>query len=799
MDSGRSLPGQRRISALLGPTNTGKTHRAIERMLAWPSGMIGLPLRLLAREVYERVVERRGPEVAALITGEEKRIGADARYWICTVEAMPTDLPVAFFAVDEVQLAGDRHRGHTFTERLMHGRGTEETLFLGASTIAPLLQRLIPGIEIEGAERLSRLSWAGTRKLSSVPARSAVVAFSAEKVYEAAERLRAVHGGAAVVLGALSPRTRNAQVEMYQAGEVGHLVATDAIGMGLNMDLGHVAFTDVRKFDGRGFRELSSAEVAQIAGRAGRYRTDGTFGTIKAMGPLSPSMIEEVEQHRFPPLRRLYWRNVDLDFSDPDALLDSLQRSPPHRFLVQAFGEDDERTLSTLLHRDAIRRRVTSPEALQLLWDVCRIPDYRKTRTGAHAELLSHIVAHLLEDGALPDAFVAERIGRLDRTDGDIETLMSRIAWVRTWTFVAWQRGWTDDPARWQAESGQVEDRLSDALHHRLTARFVDRRVSWVVGGMDLEGEVSLEESEVSIGGLHVGTISGWSFVPDGGGLPRVVAQAVRKRLRTEVLEQLRLLLEAADDAIELDGSGQLSFRGAVIARMEPGPSVLEPRIRVRRTDLLEPAERERVRSRLDRWRDAWVEALFAAFERPDVAQLSPAARGLLHALRTSLGTIDRSEVEDNLEHLTAADRKALARLDVRLGAHTVYVQSLLRPAAQQARAHLWSVRHERRPLASAPANGRATLPVEPQDASLMAAMGFRIVGDLAVRADVLEKVAAEGRRRARAGGPGPLDRFSSWLGTSHDAAVGVLQGLGFQVRRGPDGRVTLRQQRPRR
>ncbi|HHO49853.1 MAG TPA: disulfide oxidoreductase [Deltaproteobacteria bacterium] len=681
----------------------------------------------------------------------------------------------------------------------MHSRGTEETLFLGASTIAPLLRRLIPGVEITGAERLSRLSWAGTRKLSSVPARSAVVAFSAEKVYEVAERLRAVHGGAAVVLGALSPRTRNAQVELYQAGEVGHLVATDAIGMGLNMDLGHVAFTDIRKFDGRGFRELSSAEVAQIAGRAGRYRTDGTFGTLKSLGPLSPSMIEEVEQHRFPALRRLYWRNVELDFSDPDALLDSLQRPPPLDFLVQAFGEDDERTLSTLLHRDAIRRQVTTPEALALLWDVCRIPDYRKTRTGAHAELLSHIVTHLLDGGALPDAFVAERIERLDRTDGDIETLMARIAWVRTWTFVSWQRGWTDDPARWRAESGQVEDRLSDALHHRLTARFVDRRVSWVVGGLDLEGEISLEAGGVSIGGLHVGTISGWSFVPDGGGLPRIVAQAVRRRLRTEVLEQLRLLLEAPDSEIELDAAGQLSFRSAVIARVGPGPSMLEPKIRVRRTELLEPGERERVRSRLVRWRDAWVEQLFAAFERPDVERLSPAARGLLHALRSSLGTIDRHEVEDNLAQLTADDRRALARLDVRLGTHTIYVHSLLRPAAQQARARLWSVRNERRPLATAPANGRATLPVEPGEAALFTAMGFRIVGDLAIRVDVLEKVAAEGRRRARVGDPGPLDRFSSWLGTSHDGAVGVLQGLGFQVRRRADGRITLRSPRSRR
>ena len=793
MTSGRLPPGQRRISALLGPTNTGKTHRAIERMLAWPTGMIGLPLRLLAREVYDRVVERRGPDAVALITGEEKRIGQNAAYWICTVEAMPTDRPVAFLAVDEIQLAGDRTRGHTFTDRLLHARGAEETLFLGAQTIAGLLQRLIGRVEIETAPRLSRLSWGGTHKLGSVPARSAVVAFSAEKVYETAERLRAVHGGAAVVLGALSPRTRNAQVAMYQAGEVEHLVATDAIGMGLNMDLTHVAFTDVRKFDGRSFRDLSAAEVAQIAGRAGRHRSDGTFGTVRDLGPLDPELIDAVEAHRFPPLRRLFWRNTDLDFGSAAALIDSLGRPPPFRFLVPALGEDDQRALEALLHREAVAQRITGPAELARLWDVCKIPDYRKTRTGAHAELLSHIALHLLDDGVLPDDFVAERIARLDRTDGDIETLMARIAWVRTWTFVAWQRGWTADPAHWQGRSRQVEDRLSDALHEQLTARFVDRRVSWVLRGSTVDAEVSIsDDGKVAIGGIGVGTSRAWSFVPDAA-MPRMVHQPVRHRLRTDVLETFRSLIESRDDAIEVDEEGSLRFAGIGVARLAAGPSVLEPAVVLARLDLLESSERERLRQRLSRWCRALVEGLFAPLDRPESASLSPPARGLVYALRQGLGTVDRGEVEANLEGLVDDDRRGLARLDVRLGTATVFVQSLLRPVPQRIRGLLWSVHRSVRPVATPPGNGRTTVPPDGYDDDLLRAVGFRVVGDLAVRVDVLEKVSAEARRRARQRRPADPDPLPSWLGTSPEVAFGVLAGLGFQVRRRDDGQITVR------
>ncbi len=796
----RSDPRPASVVALLGPTNTGKTHRAIDRMLAWPSGMMGLPLRLLAREVYDRVRERVGERRVALVTGEEKRIPKEATYFVCTVEAMPTDRRFAFVAVDEIQLAGDRNRGHTFTDRLLEVRGTQETMFLGADTIAPLMKKLVPGVEIEGAKRLSRLSWAGTKKIASIPKRSAIVAFSAEKVYEVAERLKALHGGAAVVLGALSPRTRNAQVELFQAGEVQHLVATDAIGMGLNMDLEHVWFTDVRKYDGRGFRSLTASEVAQIAGRAGRYKTDGTFGTTRELGPLSPELIEAVELHRFPALNRLFWRNSRLDFRTPEALLRSLSRPPPRPGLTPSFGEDDQRTLEALMHDEEVRACVTDEDAVRTLWEVCRVPDYRKTHTGSHAELLGHIAIQLVERGELEEEFVASRLRRLDRTDGDIETLMARIAWVRTWTYVAWQARWTADPQRWQEETRKLEDQLSDALHERLTARFVDRRVSFVLsGGAELHADIVVDAGVVRVGSIELGRLVGWTFVPTSEGLPKVVARAVRDRLRVLALTRARAILESDDAEIEVDEEGALLHEGVAMADLRPGPSVLEPKVVLRRIEVLEPDERQRLLARLQRWLEAWTAELFAALARDHVQELSPAARGLVHVLRSHLGVVRCDEVRENLEQLTEPDKRALARLDVRLGRHHVYVKGLLQGPALRVRGRLVGLAHGLRPFPDPPPDGRASVPHDRATVDWLEALGFAPVGPLAVRVDLLEKVAAEARRRARRRRPDPIEPLPSWLGASVDDTLAVLRGLGFGVQTAAGGTISVRGQRRRR
>ncbi len=473
----RDLDEPATLQALLGPTNTGKTHRAVRRMLGRRTGMIGLPLRLLAREVYDKVVAEVGEAKVALVTGEEKRIPREARYWVCTVESMPVDRPVEFLAVDEIQLCAHRERGHVFTDRLLNARGRRETWFMGADTMAPLVRELLPTAEIHSRPRFSRLRWSGCDELSDLPPRSAVVAYSVEQVYAVAERLRRRRGGAAVVLGALSPRARNAQVALYQNGDVNYLVATDAIGMGLNMDIDHVAFAAVRKFDGQQVRELGAAELAQVAGRAGRYRTDGSFGTLAEVGPLAPDLIAAIEGHSFEPERRIYWRNTDLDFGSADSLVESLRMPPPRRFMAMTERAEDSGALLRLLQDPEVRRRARGEAAVRLLWSVCRVPDYRKLLVDEHTEMLTSLYLQLSgPKGRVDTDWMAERLARQDRIGGDADTLTTRIAFIRSWTYITHQAGWIGDAAGWQGRAREIEDRLSDALHTQLTRRFVDHR-----------------------------------------------------------------------------------------------------------------------------------------------------------------------------------------------------------------------------------------------------------------------------------------------------------------------------------
>src|SRR5271154_2563331 len=480
-----SSPGERDprarghgVTAVLGPTNTGKTHLAIERMLAHSTGIIGLPLRLLAREVYNKVSERVGADAVALITGEEKIKPANPRFWVSTVEAMPRDLDVAFVAVDEAQLGADLERGHVFTDRMLNRRGREETLVLGAATVRPMVERLLPGANILSRPRLSQLAFAGEKKITRQPRRTAIVAFSSDEVYAIAELIRRQRGGAAVVLGSLSPRTRNAQVALYQSGDVDYLVATDAIGMGLNLDVDHVAFASDRKFDGYQFRRLNPAEFAQIAGRAGRATRDGTFGTTGRCAPFEPELVNALQNHTFDSVKVLQWRNSKLDFSSLGALQVSLARSPGHEALTRAPIAEDLRVLDHAARDTEVRDMAHGAAAVERLWDACQIPDYRKVAPAAHAELVTSLFGFLMQKGRIPYAWFAAQIDQADRVDGDIDTLSGRIAQIRTWTFVANRPDWLADPEHWQGITREVENKLSDALHERLTERFVDRRTS---------------------------------------------------------------------------------------------------------------------------------------------------------------------------------------------------------------------------------------------------------------------------------------------------------------------------------
>ncbi|MFQ5784644.1 MAG: helicase-related protein [Alphaproteobacteria bacterium] len=785
----------RRIVAVLGPTNTGKTHLAVDRMLGHRTGMIGLPLRLLAREVYDRVAGRVGTRAVALITGEEKRVPPSPRYFVCTVEAMPLDRTVDFLAIDEIQLCADAERGHVFTQRLLSARGLAETMFLGAGTMRPLIRRLVPGVAFTGRPRFSRLTYAGVKKLTRLPQRSAVVAFSAADVYGVAEYLRRQRGGAAVVLGALSPRTRNAQVALYQAGEVDYMVATDAIGMGLNMDVNHVAFAALRKFDGRGERALTAAEVAQIAGRAGRHMNDGTFGATADVGPFEPEIVEAVENHRFPPLRAINWRNARLRFTSLKALIRSLEAPPPAPGLTRAPDADDHLTLAALARDPAIAGLASTPDAVRLLWEVCRIPDYRKIMADAHVRLLGRIYRHLMEgDGRLPDDWVARRLSTLDRTDGDIDTLATRIAHTRTWTYVSNRTGWLADPADWQARARAVEDRLSDALHERLTQRFIDRRTALLVRRMKRGGELVAavgEDGEVTVEGQFIGRLAGFRFVPDATSAPyegKALWNAAKRALRDVIAGRAATLVADAADAFAADDRARVLWRGSPVARLVPGSGPLALRVEMLASELLSTPLRDRIARRLEAWLSGHLEAGIEPFKRAETAGLRGPARGLVYQLGEAFGALPRREVARGIRALSAEDRKALARLGVRLGSESVYLSDMLKPRHLEARALLWAVHANDGRVPARPPAGRVSVAVEDGvPAAFYAAIGYRVFGARAFRVDIVERVAARARKLARLGpfAPGPELMALSGCGTGELEAM--LAGLGYR-RGAPDG-----------
>ena len=804
-----------RITAVLGPTNTGKTHMAMERMLGHASGMIGFPLRLLARENYDRAVRVKGRDAVALITGEERIEPKDARYFLCTVEAMPLARRVAFLAIDEVQMGADPDRGHLFTERLLRARGEVETMLMGADTIRPLLRRLVPAAEAIARPRFSTLSYAGTAKLSRLPPRSAIVAFSVADVYAIAELIRRERGGAAIVLGALSPRTRNAQVALYQGGEVDYLVATDAIGMGLNMAIDHVAFAATRKYDGRVVRALQPAELAQIAGRAGRYARDGSFGTTADIGPLAAEEIAAIEGHQFAPLAALQWRNPELAFTSIAALKASLARPPRTAGLVRARAADDELALHALERDPEIAQRASGVAAVRLLWEVCRIPDFGRVMSDGHARLLAQIYRFLAggdggRSGRLPADWVAAQVARLARTEGDIEALMQRIAGIRIWTYVAQRADWLDDAQHWQQRTRRIEDQLSDALHERLTQRFVDRRTASVYGRLkDLAGlGISVDDdSAVSIGGHAIGRLDGFCFVADDAvgrhGAGRAVTAAVLKALAPAIAARLSAIEAACDRSIVVGVDGRVSWRGAPIARLVEGAAILAPRIEPLASDLLKPAERLRLRRRLDAWLRASLAAALPPLLAADDGAASAAVRGLLFQLGERLGTVARGLVAAHIDALSAADRRHLHGLGLRIGRHYVYF-----PALQGRRARLW-----RAVLATLGAGGsvpplspgpfapgpvRVAAPPDCPEA-LIEMLGYGRLGPAVVRVDRIEDLAGRAERLCRAGSPVAPDTLAGVCGCSTAELPAVLAALGYRVSESADGITLQRTVRARR
>jgi len=779
-----------RISAVLGPTNTGKTHFAIERMLAHRTGMVGFPLRLLARENYDRVVAVKGRRSVALITGEEKILPPTAVYFLCTVESMPLDRQVDFLAVDEIQLAADPERGHVFTDRLLRARGLSETMFLGADTARRMIRRLVPDAEYISRPRLSSLAYTGPRRLTRLPRRTAAIAFSAAGVYELADLLRRRQGGVAVVLGALSPRTRNAQVAMYQAGEVDYLVATDAIGMGLNMDIDHVAFASLVKFDGRAPRQLGPHEVAQIAGRAGRYLRDGTFGTTGGVGALDETVIAAVENHDFESLKGLYWRSSDHDFTSVDNLRRSLDAVPPDPVLLRAPLADDHRALIVLAELPDVRERAATPDTVRLLWDVCQVPDFRKILSDSHARLLAGLFRRLSDfDGRLPVDWVARQIDALDRIDGEIEVLTQRITFIRTWTYIAHRPGWLDDPGHWQERTRAIEDRLSDALHERLTQRFVDRRAATLARGRAAKGTLLAavtDDDEVLVEGQHVGRLQGFRFVADAGAQgddARVIAAAATQALRVEIDHRVRRLQQSADNDIALDLDGRINWRGAHIATAIAGADIISPDLQVRNTDLLAPHQRELVRQRLRDWLTGRIARALAPLIglREALPGLPAAARGIAFQLGENLGAVPGALVAAQVRALDKPGRRALAAAGVRIGTGASFLPSLTKPKDRGLRRLLWQIHHggvsaDIPPAIVSMARGG---PV-PDDAAL--AQGFVPAGRWLIRADALERLAREVGRLARQGPFVPPPTLARLIGTDSDSLEEVVTALGYRL-----------------
>ena len=775
-----------RVKAVLGPTNTGKTHLAIERMLAHSSGIIGFPLRLLARENYDRMVAQKGRGNVALITGEEKIVPPGARWFSCTVEAMPLDRHAEFVAVDEIQLCADPDRGHVFTERLLHARGLVETMFMGAETIRPLLQRLIPGVMIETRPRLSQLSHAGYAKLVRLPPRSAVVAFSAAEVYAIAEMIRRRRGGCAVVMGRLSPRTRNAQVALYQEKEVDFLVATDAIGMGLNMDVDHVAFARLSKFDGHRPRLLTAPEVAQIAGRAGRGMRDGTFGSTADCPPLEDELVRAVENHSFQPLEQIFWRNSALDFSHIDALLASLQTPSNLQGLVRGNDAADLETLGHLAREPDIRALARGRSRLKLLWEACQVPDFRKISDDSHTRLCARIFGHIANDGKLPTDWIAGQIAALARADGDIDTLMQRLASMRVWSYIAVRSDWVPDAAHWQGRARAVEDLLSDALHERLTARFVDRRAAHLMrkleggDGDELLSAVT-RRGEVVVEGHPVGHVEGFDFVPDPssvGDERRLVMRAARRALITEMPLRVSRLEAAVDQAFAWLPSQRIAWEGAPVARLRAGASIIRPLVEISGSEFLDGPQRERVRVRLQRYLDQHIhDALTPLFTAAGMAERDGALRGPLHRLIEGLGVVPGATEAE----IPPALRARLKGLDVRAGRFSLFMPALLKPRARVVRAALWALQHTL-PVPELPQPGAVSIPPPDWPNGFAAGIGWVDCTAVLLRLDIAERIAAELAFAAR-GRPVPVPPdLAQRLSVKPEALPVVLRALGLRV-----------------
>ena len=782
-----------KITAVLGPTNTGKTHLAIETMLSFDSGMIGFPLRLLAREVYDKVVKKIGIDKVALITGEEKIIPPNAKYFLCTVESMPIDKKLDFVGVDEIQMCADHERGHIFTDRLLNMRGTKLTMLMGSNTIKKIISKLNDDVEFVNRERLSKLTYSGHKKISRINRKTAIIAFSAEEVYAIAELIRRQKGGAAIVMGSLSPKTRNAQVELYQSGDVDFLVATDAIGMGINMDLDFVYFSNIKKFDGKKLRRLNLSEIGQIAGRAGRYLNDGSFGITGDCKEISPEEVELLENHKFEEIRTLFWRNSNLNFNNPTSLIKSLEEKPQVEWLRKIHECEDEKALKYFLKDQKILNREFDKKTLMLLWECCQIPDFVKKTYGNHFEVIGNVFKFLTsKKGLISEDYMRLQLMKLDKLDGNVDSLSNRIANVRTWSYVSNKNNWVENQDYWIEKTKLLEDRLSDRLHDELTKTFIDKRASVLARGLkqDMKFQTKiLKNNEVMIDDQFIGKINGLKLELDlkKGALEtdiKSLKKAARQTVGPELEKRIQLIINSG--SIELRDDLKIYWDNFSIGKLIPGKNYLSPNIEINVDDILEQTDRKKLINFLEKWLKNKINInLKSLVDLKDLKEKNTSIKALAYQLYENNGVLKRDQVTEYLKKLGQEERKILRDLGVKFGRYHIFLFKLIKPEAVSLRTLLWRTYHQKYFDLKPPTFGLNFLDdKEHKNKNFMLLCGFEKFDNFFVRIDILERLfmqiinsTSEKEREIKM-----IPEMLNLLGCSKDNFTKLLKKMNYKI-----------------
>jgi len=736
-----------KIIALLGPTNTGKTYVAIEKMLEFETGIFGLPLRLLAREVYDKCVNKVGIEKVALITGEEKIIPSSACYFICTVESMPKNKEVDFIAIDEIQMCADRERGHIFTERLLESRGTKLTMFLGSQVMAKIIEELVDDVVFEKKERFSKLSYSGIKKISRLDRKVAIIAFSIEEVYAIAELVRRQKGGAAVIMGSLSPKTRNSQVGLYQSGDVDYLIATDAIGMGLNMDINEIYFSNLKKFDGKKTRRLNIIEMSQIAGRAGRYKNDGGFGTTGECETLNSDEIEKIEKHQLPDTKTIYWRNSKLDFRNPDKLIRSLELKPDQKNLLRTNDSLDESVLRFFLKKGT--NNIIYHKNLELLWECCQIPDFEKKAYGQHINIVDKVFLFLsTKKKRIPSTFMKEQLKGLEKDHGNVDLLSHRLSNVRTWSYVANKKNWVENSDYWVQLTKSIEDKLSDKLHDELTKSFIDKKISILSRNLKqdlvLNTEIN-EENKIYIDGQLVGELKGLKFLIEATSKTldtdiKSIKKAARKGIEKELVKRVDEILTKSE--IEIDNEGKITWKQNPIARLKKGNDYLTPEIDIIADDSLSELSKTKLSLFLNKWLENIINDVLGDLVKLTSYQIkNQYLRGLVFQLYENNGVIKRTEVDKIVKSIPAEERKKLWGMGIKIGRYHIYLPKMLKPKAVEFRISLWKIYHNLSNDNKIPQSGLNFLISDKFNKNFLLLCGFEKFKEFFVRIDILEKL----------------------------------------------------------